>query len=155
MQTVGWLFFSSKIVNKQFKHEVIRHKFKKPHVLDHVHFQFSIIIIGGLTSAFAFSFVDLAAFPVDSTSSKVFYGIWIVVIYSIYPGIYSCFAPETMRTFGPQHYSANYGLVFTMNVSIYFLYPGIYSCFVPETMRTFGPQQFGQTSELWALQLRY
>ncbi len=42
--------------------------------------------------------------------------IWIILVYAFYPGTYSCFAPATMRTFGPEHYAANYGLVFTINV---------------------------------------
>ena len=75
------------------------------------------MMIGGLVSALDFSFIDLSVLPENSAGARAFYTIWIVLTYLVFPGIYSCFAPCTMQTFGPKHYSANYGLVFSMNVS--------------------------------------
>ena len=73
-------------------------------------------MIGGLVSALGFSLVDLAAIETNTVGAKLFYSFWMLGIYFTFPGIYCCFAPCSMKSFGPKHYSANYGLVYSMNV---------------------------------------
>ena len=82
--------------------------------------QVTILIIAMAVTSLDFSFISLGAIEPNSMSAKVFYGVWIFATYLVYPGIYAVFAPCTMVTFGPKHYSANYGLVFTMNVSVFY-----------------------------------
>ena len=73
-------------------------------------------MIGGLVSALGFSLIDLAAIETNTAGAKLFYSAWMLGIYFTFPGIYCCFAPCTMQSFGPKHYSANYGFVYSMNV---------------------------------------
>jgi len=43
-------------------------------------------------------------------------------VYAAFPGMYSCFTPAVMLTFGPEHYYSNYGLLFTMNIGYSLLF---------------------------------
>ncbi|TRY67487.1 hypothetical protein TCAL_07649 [Tigriopus californicus] len=79
-------------------------------------FQFCMMIISSVSTALAFSFVDLAAIDYDSLGSRIFYGVWICALYSMFPGMYATFAPSTRDTFGPQFFEANFGLIFTQNI---------------------------------------
>lgn len=83
---------------------------------DKLGFQFCMMIISGVSTALAFSFVDLSAFAYNSLGSRIFYGVWICALYSMFPGMYATFAPSTRDTFGPQFFEANFGLIFTQNI---------------------------------------
>ena len=48
---------------------------------------------------------------------RVCYGLWMCLIYATCPGIYVIIAAEVIQAFGPLHYQANFGLLFTQNVA--------------------------------------
>ncbi len=64
----------------------------------------------------SFSFMNLALLEEDSLGAKFFYGLWVCSFYASFPGIFASMAPACMQHFGPDHYFANYGLLFTNNV---------------------------------------
>ena len=41
------------------------------------------------------------------------YGLWMSILYATFPGIYSIVAAVVNDAFGPVHYQANLGLLFT------------------------------------------
>ena len=76
------------------------------------------MMFGGLSTMLAFTFYGLNYVPYDSLGSKCFYGTWICALYILFPGCYATFAPATKDIFGPDYFAANYGLVFSQNVSL-------------------------------------
>jgi len=53
----------------------------------------------------------------DGQGSRVCYGVWMCLLYSTCPGIYAIIAAEVSQAFGPLHYQANFGLLFTQNIA--------------------------------------
>merc|ERR1712179_694653 len=53
----------------------------------------------------------------DGVGGRVCYGLWMCLLYATCPGIYVIIAAEVIQAFGPLHYQANFGLLFTQNVA--------------------------------------
>ena len=53
----------------------------------------------------------------ETIGSKIGYGIMMVLLYAIFPGIYAIVAAAVNDAFGPVHYKANFGLLFTQAVA--------------------------------------
>jgi len=60
--------------------------------------------------------IDLGS---NTTASKVLYACWMCLIYSVFPGIYTIVAAVVSEAFGPEHYQANFGLLFSQAVAYY------------------------------------
>ena len=55
----------------------------------------------------------------DTTLVKLCYGAWMSVLYSTFPGVYSLLAGAITDAFGPAHYQANFGLVFSITLAYF------------------------------------
>ena len=53
----------------------------------------------------------------DGHGSRVCYAIWMCLLSATCPGIYAIIAAEINQAFGPLHYQANFGLLFTQNLA--------------------------------------
>ena len=51
--------------------------------------------------------------PGDGVGGRVCYGLWMSVLYATFPGIFAIVAAAVNDAFGPTHYQANFGLLFT------------------------------------------
>ena len=45
------------------------------------------------------------------------YALWMCLLYATCPGIYAIIAAEVCQAFGPLHYQANFGLLYTQYVA--------------------------------------
>jgi len=52
----------------------------------------------------------------NSLTLKLSYGLWMSVLYATFPGIYTIMAGGVSDAFGPGHYQANFGLLWTITV---------------------------------------
>ena len=52
----------------------------------------------------------------NSLTLKLSYGLWMSVLYASFPGIYTIMAGGVSDAFGPGHYQANFGLLWTITV---------------------------------------
>ena len=52
----------------------------------------------------------------DTLAAQTGYAIVMVILYGTFPGIYSVVAAAVADAFGPRHYKANFGLLFTQAV---------------------------------------
>ena len=52
----------------------------------------------------------------DTLAAQTGYATVMVVLYGTFPGIYSVVAAAVADAFGPLHYKANFGLLFTQAV---------------------------------------
>ncbi|XP_023334431.1 uncharacterized protein LOC111705948 isoform X2 [Eurytemora carolleeae] len=53
----------------------------------------------------------------DSMAAKGCYGTCMAVLFAAFPGIYPIIAPAINDGFGPDHYQANFGLMFTQSIA--------------------------------------
>ena len=51
--------------------------------------------------------------PGDTTGGRMFFAVWMCVLYSVCPGVYVIIAAEIAAAFGTEHYQANFGLYYT------------------------------------------
>merc|ERR1711892_1004289 len=59
----------------------------------------------------------LPALGVNSRAAKFCYCLWLSVLYATFPGIYSIVAAAVNDAFGPAHYQANFGLLFSQSLA--------------------------------------
>ena len=52
----------------------------------------------------------------NSLTLKLSFGLWMSVLYATFPGIYAIMASGVSDAFGPGHYQANFGLMWTITV---------------------------------------
>lgn len=55
----------------------------------------------------------------DTLTVKLCYGLWMAVLYSTFPGVFSLMAGGITDAFGPAHYQANFGLIFSITVAYF------------------------------------
>ena len=55
----------------------------------------------------------------DTLLVKVCYGLWMAVLYSTFPGVFSLLAGCITDAFGPAHYQANFVLIFSITVAYF------------------------------------
>lgn len=79
---------------------------------DRFGFRYSYALIS-LPVCLATSTLPLLPLLGDSVTGRVCYAAWLCLIYSTAPGIYTVIAAEVSRAFGPVHYQANFGLLYT------------------------------------------
>merc|ERR1719317_1778412 len=53
----------------------------------------------------------------DGQGGRVCYALWMCLLYATCPGIYAIIAAEVCQAFGPLHYQANFGLLYTQYVA--------------------------------------
>ena len=53
----------------------------------------------------------------NSLTAKLCYALWMSVLYATFPGIYSIVAAAVNDAFGPAHYQANFGLLFSQSLA--------------------------------------
>merc|ERR1712142_831956 len=53
----------------------------------------------------------------DGCAARVCYALWMCLLSATCPGIYAIIAAEVNQAFGPVHYQANFGLLFTQNLA--------------------------------------
>ena len=53
----------------------------------------------------------------ENLESKIGYGILMVLLYMVFPGIYAIVAAGVNDAFGSRHYKANFGLLFTQSIA--------------------------------------
>eukprot|EP00092_Neocalanus_flemingeri_P009248 GFUD01009954.1.p1 GENE.GFUD01009954.1~~GFUD01009954.1.p1 ORF type:complete len:499 (-),score=139.66 GFUD01009954.1:99-1595(-) len=66
--------------------------------------------------------ITISTFPLlfnlgDGLSARVCYAVWMCVLFSTCPGIYAIIAAEVSQAFGPLHYQANFGLLYTQYIA--------------------------------------
>jgi len=72
----------------------------------------------GLTVTFVTSTLPLLPFiGPNSLTAKLCYALWMSVLYATFPGIYSIVAAAVNDAFGPAHYQANFGLLFSQSLA--------------------------------------
>ena len=49
-------------------------------------------------------------------SAKVVYGCMMCLVYCMFPGIFTIVAAGVADAFGPEHYQANFGLLFSQTI---------------------------------------
>ena len=52
----------------------------------------------------------------NTLSAKLVYGGMMCLLYSMFPGIYTIVAAGVSDAFGPEHYQANFGLLFSQSI---------------------------------------
>ena len=52
----------------------------------------------------------------ETIGAKAGYGVLMTILYGTFPGIYAIVAAAVNDAFGPVHYKANFGLLFTQAV---------------------------------------
>ena len=52
---------------------------------------------------------------------KVCYGLWMSVLYATFPGVFAIVAAVVNDAFGPVHYQANFGLLWTQSLAYCFV----------------------------------
>jgi hypothetical protein len=55
----------------------------------------------------------------DTQLVKVCYGLLMAILYATFPGVYSLLAGAITDAFGPAHYQANFGLIFSITVAYF------------------------------------
>jgi len=53
----------------------------------------------------------------DGVAGRLCYACWMCLLYATCPGIYAIIAAEVSQAFGPLHYQANFGLLYTQYVA--------------------------------------
>ena len=53
----------------------------------------------------------------DGQEARVCFGLWMCLLSAACPGIYAIVAAEVSQAFGPLHFQANFGLLFTTNLA--------------------------------------
>ena len=90
---------------------------------DKMGFKKCFLIIG---SAVTLGTVLLPVLPLlgEDSGAKAVYAALMVLLYGSFPGIYAIVAAAVADAFGPVHYKANFGLLFTQAVA----YSGVILC---------------------------
>ena len=79
-------------------------------------FKICFIIIGFAVTLGTSSLPLLPLLGNDTLAAQTGYATVMVVLYGTFPGIYSVVAAAVADAFGPLHYKANFGLLFTQAV---------------------------------------
>ena len=82
-------------------------------IYDKIGFKKSFAIIGIIVVFFTSTLAIILPSLGDTTEGRMFYAVWMCVLYSVSPGIYVIIAAEIAAAFGPDHYQANFGLYYT------------------------------------------
>jgi len=80
---------------------------------DRLGFKISYILIGITVTVFTSSLPLLPMIGDNTFTVKICYGVWMSVLYATFPGIFAIVAAGVNDAFGPVHYQANFGLLFT------------------------------------------
>lgn len=86
---------------------------------DRIGFKWCFVIIGSVVTVITSSLPLIPLAGSNTTGSKVLYACWMCLIYSVFPGIYTIVAAVVSEAFGPEHYQANFGLLFSQAVAYY------------------------------------
>ena len=76
-----------------------------------------MITLGLITTVLTASLPLLPYLGQETGAAKAGYGLVMVVLYGTFPGIYPVVAPAVAEAFGPVHYKANFGLLFTQSLA--------------------------------------
>ena len=72
-----------------------------------------MIILFGLQSTLMFTFI------ISTTLGKVFYTVWVPLIFFSFSGIFSLMPAVVTTTYGPTHANTIYGMLFTAPVCLH------------------------------------
>jgi len=84
---------------------------------DRLGFKHCFRIIGLTVTLVTATLPFLPALGVNSLAAKFCYCLWLSVLYATFPGIYSIVAAAVNDAFGPAHYQANFGLLFSQSLA--------------------------------------
>jgi len=82
-------------------------------IYDKIGFKKSFTIIASTVVIFISTLALLLPELGDTTLGRVFFAVWMCVLYAVCPGIYVIIAAEISGAFGTEHYQANFGLYYT------------------------------------------
>lgn len=82
-------------------------------IYDKIGFKKSFTVIGTTVVIFISTLAILLPLLGDTTLGRVFFAVWMCVLYAVSPGIYVIIAAEIAAAFGTEHYQANFGLYYT------------------------------------------
>jgi len=84
---------------------------------DRLGFKTCFLVIGSVVSIATALLPTLPFLGEESIGARAGYGILMVLLYGTFPGIYAIVAAGVNEAFGPLHYKANFGLLFTQSVA--------------------------------------
>jgi len=84
---------------------------------DRFGFKHCFSIIGVTVTLVTATLPALPALGANSLAAKFCYSLWMSVLYATFPGIYSIVAAAVNDAFGPAHYQANFGLLFSQSLA--------------------------------------
>eukprot|EP00091_Calanus_sinicus_P014140 TRINITY_DN31531_c0_g1_i1.p1 TRINITY_DN31531_c0_g1~~TRINITY_DN31531_c0_g1_i1.p1 ORF type:complete len:314 (+),score=69.13 TRINITY_DN31531_c0_g1_i1:732-1673(+) len=87
------------------------------HYYDRFGFKRCFSIIGVTVTLVTATLPALPALGANSLAAKFCYSLWMSVPYATFPGIYSIVAAAVNDAFGPAHYQANFGLLFSQSLA--------------------------------------
>jgi len=84
---------------------------------DRLGFKRCFTIIGITVTLVTSTLPVLPLLSSNTVTAKFCYGLWMSVLYAAFPGIYSIVAGGVNDAFGPAHYQANFGLLFSQSLA--------------------------------------
>lgn len=84
---------------------------------DKLNFRGCYFILGTVVTGIIAILPLLQYLEKESLTAKVLYGLLMSVLYITFPGIYAIIAATINDAFGPDHYQANFGLLFTQSIA--------------------------------------
>jgi len=83
---------------------------------DRIGFKWCFMIIGVVVTIITSTLPLLPMLGDNTLSAKLVYGCMMCLLYSMFPGIYTIVAAGVADAFGPEHYQANFGLLFSQSI---------------------------------------
>jgi len=83
---------------------------------DKIGFKWCFTIIGVTVTIVTSTLPLLPLIGSNTLAVKIAYGCWMCLLYSMFPGIFTIVAAAVADAFGPEHYQANFGLLFSQSV---------------------------------------
>jgi len=88
---------------------------------DRFGFKVCFILIGLTVTIITSTLPLLPMIGNNDLSVKVCYGLWMSVLYATFPGVFAIVAAGVNDAFGPVHYQANFGLLWTQSLAYCFV----------------------------------
>jgi len=83
---------------------------------DKLNFRGCYLMLGTVVTVIIAIFPLLQYLEENSMEAKICYGLLSTILYMSFPGIYAIIAATINDAFGPDHYQANFGLLFTQSI---------------------------------------